>query len=448
MISVMSEKFLKSMLSVGEYLPTSQDGGRQPLEVTPERLKTWADTFAQMSANGLEIPVGWDHSKDPEKTIPLTKSQSRKRSARDRAGTMTGFTLAADGKSAEVELELVDEKAVRQAKGGIGELSPIIRPSWKDGRGRKYGEGFGHMDLVLNPVDNTQGRFRPAKTEDGLALAMALRFSTDDDFSADDTIVYRMADEDDEKKNRDGLAKDDVATTSENGSAPENNENPDMPKPESNDQHFEALIAHLSELGLVLPDDTDRENIVERLLTATMTANRQKSDAENDKEKDNESGNEMAEKSKVMSPEAGVATMSVEDRAAFDDLKSENERMKKARNRDRRLQLSVEIDDLTRNGQMTPDQAKAYKESLEVVQFSLDDEGEFEETTLDAKLDVHRNTPKGTYWSNDKKLAAARTVEPPTTRGVDEFVGETDADAERVADAVFGVEKETTAAAS
>ena len=51
--------------------------------------------------------------------------------------------------------------------------------------------------------------------------------------------------------------------------------NPDMPKANGAEdrKQFDALIAHLSKAGFVLPSDTSLENIVPRLLAAAMTKN-------------------------------------------------------------------------------------------------------------------------------------------------------------------------------
>jgi hypothetical protein len=85
---------------------------------------------------------------------------------------------------------------------------------------------------------------------------------------------------------------------------PDASENPDMPKAGLGNQQLEAILAHLTELGIPLPSDTSEKNFYDRLLTGLLVAEAQRSKAEaeaakdEDEDDDNNGQNAAVEESK------------------------------------------------------------------------------------------------------------------------------------------------------
>ncbi len=179
MILRMTSAFRKSMLQVGTY--HSPDG---VVEVTPDRLTHWEAEFQRLSTNGYDVPVAWDHGSTAATLSPVSREAVP--SARNTVGRLKTFVVAADGQSAEITLELTDPRGAEQAASNRVQVSPVILPRWRDGKGNTYQDVLTHFDLVNHAVDHSQTPFVPARlSTDALAL-QPVRFSLP---SKDDALM-------------------------------------------------------------------------------------------------------------------------------------------------------------------------------------------------------------------------------------------------------------------
>jgi len=176
--------YKKSILKVGKY--HSPDG---IVNVTPKRLKHWAEMHRSLLDAGQVVPVEWDHADDPTQAIPLSAEEyKKKRSAKNTVGHLKDFKVAEDGKSAEIVMNILRKSAKESAESNAVFVSPVIFGQWRDGAGNDYKDVITHMDFVNHPVDNSQGPFQ--KCEPG-TIACALRMGLD----VGHPVVFRMADD-------------------------------------------------------------------------------------------------------------------------------------------------------------------------------------------------------------------------------------------------------------
>src|SRR5262245_22221212 len=221
-------KFRKTVLQVGKKYK-SPDG---EVVVTKERLKHWADTFGQMSAIGAVIPIGWDHSTKLEDLTALsTDEYEKRRSAKNTVGKLAEFKVADSGEAAELTLEITAPVAEGRAERNEVYVSPVLFEKYTHGTGDKFSDCFTHVDLVNHPVDHSQTPF--AKVEPGM-IACALRMGAD-------TKIYRLADDDNPFKKKDGDGDGEAGEGDKGGSTPEKTEptgadNPDMPPAKATDK--------------------------------------------------------------------------------------------------------------------------------------------------------------------------------------------------------------------
>lgn len=409
--------FRKAILKVGTY--QSPDG---EVQVTPERLQHWAKTFDTMRSRQLGIPAGWDHSDDPEQTVPVDFSTGRgRRSAKDVAGTLKAFHVSEDGNSAEIELELGDSAAEKARDNFLG-VSPIIYPKWRDGRGREYDDAITHIDLVTHPVDDSQGEFVEVSGEE-LPIAAGIRMSLDGGKFA----MYRMGDEPPTEKPEDG-----------GGTTEENPDLPDYGKPGEDEKQFEAIIAHLEQKGIVLPSDTDKTNFFDRLLTALMTANRAEQDAEAEKAKEKD---DQEEDDPVTVAQPNEVTAMGQ---RLDALEQENKRLLQRQAESdtatTRMGLLNRLDNALKEGRVTPAQYDKLKSNAKAVKMGLDGEGRSDLDKLTGAIEAIEANPPNSIIP----LGMGLHVEDPPEGLVGEM---TDEQADEAVDRLFGATPEKKALA-
>lgn len=167
----MAAKLRKQVLKVGKY--HSPDG---EVDVTPDRLKHWASEFARLSANEYDVPVAWDHGNTAATLAPINRKHMP--SAKDTVGKLSTFVVAPDGQSAEIVLDISDPRGAEQSEANRVQVSPVILPAWKDGKGNSYSDVLTHFDLVNHAVDHSQTPFTRL-SGDAKALG-AIRFSLDE----------------------------------------------------------------------------------------------------------------------------------------------------------------------------------------------------------------------------------------------------------------------------
>lgn len=383
----------KAILADGRY--ESPDG---EVIVTPARRKHWAKQHREMVAAGLAIPGGWDHSDDPKKTTPIA-AKNKKRSAAHNVSWLESLKPTSDGNALELAIDFPRQADYDTAEKNLVQVSPVIYKEWKDGSGKVWKDVFTHVDLVTHPVDASQTPFVAPET-----IACSIRMGLE----TGKPVLYRMA--------------DDFGDEADDSDPPaETDENPDLPKGNDGDrQQFEAIIAHLSEIGIALPADTDDSNFIDRLLTALMTFNAQKQQQE---EEDNEDDQEEDPMATEASPQ--FAAMSLRANAAH--AYAENLH---------RQTISTRLDALAKSGRCTPAEVNAQTAHLGAVRLSLTADGKPETSRLEDWIASREALPVGACWDPTQRLRLAAVTETAPPSGT---LGEaSDEDAEKLVDQIYG----------
>lgn len=410
---VTSKTFRKTMLRAGQTYH-SPDG---EVVVTPERLRHWADTHRQMSAAGAVVPMHWDHGSDDDDYRPLTLSELKERksrSSKNTVGHLQRFDVADDGQSAEVEFTTLSTDATEAMDANRVFLSPVVLEQWRDGHGTTYTDAITHLDFVDHPVDHSQS---PAAPID--AVCCSIRMSS---FPTGKTKakVFRMAfDPKDESKNRseddDDEPQDDA---DERDEAPE--EADEQPTDDADAEagvSVGSVVDLLGKVGVVVPEDTDGKNLLDRLYTALLTAvANQGADDVDEKSQDTE----------VVDPH--VATMSLQAKQAL----AYGERQHRA-------SVMTRLDQLLTSGRCSPAEHEEQKKSVSAIKLSLDSQGNPAPSSVETFIEHRQSVPKGTFWDDSQKLKAARMSTVDYADG-ESFGGDSgpEVDPDKAADFILG----------
>ena len=341
--------------------------------------------------------MGWDHGNNEDDLLPVSIKEfdQRQRSAKDALGKLHDFRVSKDGKSAEITLDIHDEDANTKAEQNTVSISPVISPHWVDGKKNKYTDLISHVDFVTHPVDHDQGDFEPVA--DG-SLACALRMNLDGQRSN----FYRLGD-------HDMADEDKKETTSEDGGGDSETETID------GSEDIKGLVDDvLAKLGVEVPGEFDplTEEGLRLILTAML--NKLGGDEEMDDTADLE----------TTSPE--FAALSLQARTAHNYAEVMH-----------RDQFKKELQATLEEGRCTPDEHKTETVSLSTVKLSLDSNGKPSVSRLELWLASRARVPKGTFWSDERKLeklSLERTEPPKGATGVT-----TKEDAKSIVDKVYGV---------
>lgn len=374
--------FKKSILRARKY--QSPDG---EINLDSARLKHWQDSFKRMADEGLEVPVAFDHSDDPTKTLPVTKAEYAKQlSAKNVVGKLADFELGsdADGEFAVLTLDIPDEEAAAKAEHNLVDISPVIHERFRDGQKTDWLDVFGHVDLVVHPVDHKQGEFVPVE-----AIACGLRMSLKSGRKSKLSGVYRMA--------------DDQEIDDSNTDPKPVEENQDLPAVGKSDdeKRLESVLAYLVELtGISLQSDTDGSNFMERLQTALMTAKAVKDKAAE------EAANDEPEEENDDMPNALTETS-----PAFAAMSLQVNRM----NQDR---IRRELDDCLAAGQITKAEFDKQAAALGQVKMSLDASGQPVASEVEKFIENRKALPRGAAVPFTDRLRMAnadlmKEVQPP-----------------------------------
>lgn len=345
-----------------------------------ERLKHWKNSFDQMTSKSkLAIPVSWDHRLDNTDPIPESEYQKllkEKNSSKNTVGKLRGIQLLNDGKDgAEVTVELEDETAGNRSKSNVIYLSPVINEGEiKAGDGSVYKDVITHMDLVNHPVDTDQSPFTAADVPaDTNYIACGLRLMST-------TSVYRMGDtmaDEDEKKDDDKETAESETKETETEEA----------KPED-DGGIKEVVGLLTQINLVLGEDTTKENFIDRLKTAIATAMAQ-------------NGEKPEQNSEVEMKNPELVAMS-----AF----------AQSLNRER---ITNRLSELLKNGQCTPAEFEAKNKAVNTVKLSIESDGKPAASDVEKWIEARNAVPAGTFFTNEQKLrmSSYEVVEPRSKSG-------------------------------
>lgn len=319
-------KFAKEVLRPGTY-----HQGSKRITITADDCRDFYLSLSQLRERGLHLPLILEHppaDRDPNATklgFPiehpgelLADELRRTVGYSDLGSTQTRMN---DRGGIEIAFDVPDQQTAQQlADKRIRFVSPELLHYWKDGKGFEYRKLMSHVALTHRPVqiDQTAGFVQLSMSDvprgviqlsieelesppdepitfEGIkpmAKKLKRRLNTAARLQLAALIGQLSSDEnnfeDDDAGSNGG---DNKPKDGANGSS---NDNPDMPKTgDAGDKQFEALIAHLTKLGLALPSDTDDSNLVDRLLTAVMTYNavNDANDADDDADDQNGGGN-------------------------------------------------------------------------------------------------------------------------------------------------------------
>lgn len=367
------------------------------LVVNSENLQRWANSVQSFKEKGFDIPVQWGHPDDLQSAKPIKRKGTRRLKPKENAGWLTDFKVLDDGQGAEITVEIPDADDAKKVKNNLVEVSPVIWEKLKDGEGEVHENAIGACDLVLHPVDNSQGEFEPVEES---AVPCSIRMSLEGD---EEAAIYRMAAED----------SDDEEMPA------------DPPEPENNtfdsqgDQLNQA-IELLAKQNVVLSDDTDSSNFIDHLIQALLTMNAIEG-----------GDDEMGDQIEDTKPE--VAALSLEQQEALD----QGQRAHKFAEKQFRMSLEDRAKAAVETGRCTPAHLEARQDELGAVRLSLDEEGNPNKSRFEVWLEAIESNPQGTHWTDEEKVArmsAEDTKHPGVVTG--EQVD--DAEADSIADGILG----------
>ncbi len=334
-------KFAKEVLCPGTY-----HQGRSRITISADDCRDFYLSLSQLRERGLHLPLILEHppaDRDPLKTnlgFPvehpgelLADELKRTVGFSDLASTQTRLNSRG---GVEIEFDVPDPGTAQQlADKRIRFVSPELLHYWKDGKGNEYRKLMSHVALTHRPVQIDQkAGFVQLSMADVPRGVLQLSMSELEAPLPIEPIAFEGIKPMAKKRLLNNAARLQLAALIGQFSSDENNfededsgsnggdnkpkkgadggggedKNPDMPKTagEGGDKQFEALIAHLTKLGLALPSDTDAGNLVDRLLTSVMTYNAVTDAADADDDADDQSDRGNTEELSAM----GTAQMS------------------------------------------------------------------------------------------------------------------------------------------
>jgi len=350
-------------------------------EVTPARIRHWHDTIQALLKEGHKPPVSWGHV---SKAVPASEDDAAFWSARFIAGKFKGSEidpltgeLLVEGDTPGVEQDsqgrLISDAALpdgRTVKTCHEEVS-IGAMDWTDGQGKLWPDAPVHLALTPLPVwvpVGGQPAFEPADLPARQRFGTAnllVRFATEPP----------MADDNGDKKEGE---KKEGETPAEGGG--------DLKK----------ALKMLARCGITLPDDTNPENLVERLLVACTAK---------EGDMDETTAPPPAEDKAIEEPSGTfLSTLNVKDpvtRALMADREQADRKGRLAR-----------VDALAARG-LPPFEAKRLREAATRVRFAVARDGTVQRADVDDQLALlERVLPAGGY-ANLLRDTAGVTVETP-----------------------------------
>lgn len=272
-------------------------------EISPEHCKAFFENVSRVHNEGLYLPLVLEHP-------PLSRSSSAE-------GWPMAFSLSDSGWEKEISAlrgtignVVKDHPANRINERGGVELAFEVRSEdeaarFRDGTYKfvspeiwpRFGDITGpvptHFAVTHRPKQRRQAvGFSPVQFSDS---PIQLGESTDTFFREVPTMAKGKQLSDNGESDKEPDVKPPFPPK-----APE--VNPDMPAaaaPEK-DPRLDALVAQLSAIGLVMPADTNKDTLVERLLTACMTYNASKQASEKEPDKDDQKPMAAEETSSAM----------------------------------------------------------------------------------------------------------------------------------------------------
>jgi hypothetical protein len=270
------------------YKPGVYEKNGELIFVTEDDVAQAFAMMGKLSEVNLDVPLILEHvspTPNQREGVPMTFSEFKADELRRTVGRAIfnhPLTRINDRGAIETPLEFVDAEIQKKVESNaIKFVSPEIRPFWRDGVGRIYENVPTHIALTHRPiqVDQRPGfSFQPAAKPNGVeALALSdlsepIYLNLESEAMAKQpkpNQQFAESDKPEQNGTSDAGDKSGGGPPTSGPPAP----NPDAPTGANEDQKLSALLIHLKEIGLALPSDTGRENLVDNMLTAVMTMN-------------------------------------------------------------------------------------------------------------------------------------------------------------------------------
>lgn len=364
------------------------------LRATPERIRRYADQFAAMKAKGIRVPLPWGHQPHALPITPDEIAESEYARSRFNAGYVEDLFVSKAGKlravidapglDADADGNLVDPRNGT----AIAEVSPGIAGKWTDGHGQTWEDAILHVALTPLPVQTGQDGFTPLSTPapavQWLSLGTMTLATEGGPAVADETEIPEGDDAGEGEGSGGGVTVAD-------------------------------LLGPLGEHGIVLPEDTDDANFMDRLLTAITALKGQLTPADDDAPAD-DAGAADGTPATPEAPPVMLSTKSIADPVLRGVAERETEEAD-----NRRL---ARINLLARRNVPGHLVEKLRKAARAQPAYLLSTTGRVAHTALDAQLDALEEAlpADGRLLSTSHHwLAAGHAVPlPETERGMDE----------------------------
>lgn len=380
--------FRKAVLKVGTY--HSPDG---VVEVTPDRLRHWEKQVKKIQATGYAIPMHWDHSSEMELLEPIkltTLQENKNRSAQNTVGRLLDFEVSPKGDSAVIRVEGRTTQAKEAMQSNAVFVSPVLFSEWKDGSGQTYTDTIGSIDLVDYPVDYAQGPFEPVQTTETKTQSMRCCIR----MSSKPKTVYRMAmpyeEEDKEESEKDESSVDPATEPAMDSTMGESEAEFKPANPAATS--VSDVVQSLTQVGIVLPDDTTTANFLERLRPALLTAIASKQQPQQEMPA-TELPPEQQPEQPVLADQPQIAAMSARIR-----------QLEQERINDKKTVAQQRLDSLLKSGRITPHEFQKLKSDLSVQRMSVTKDGSVDTGKIGVWIESREQLPKGAVWDASQRI--------------------------------------------
>ena len=363
--------FTKRIIRPGTYTVPRADGTRARVHIGPQRISKWLSTFDAMKKVGLGIPAPWRHE---EKALPVRLDGDKKDTdAYNNAGFWKRLWVDDKDGSLYGEVDVPREENADRLGKTVVDVSLLAKPKWTDGQGNEYDDALTHIALVTHPVAKDHDNFRPSPSESEAIACSLADFAFAEDVTPAPAGGAGTASVGDGVKASSATVKDALAMLSK------------MDPP------------------ITLPEDTNSQNFLERLVTAlnALSAAASAGDAEDKNTSISEppSGSKEKPGPIAMANEPKELKLSTEDQAAINWAR---------KNASKSYQDRIEA--CVKQGKITPKLAKdTALPLLQDLKLSFDAEGNPVKTPLDMVLDAWEAIPAQSVLTGRSPRSARAT---------------------------------------
>lgn len=262
-----TKRFRKDIAKVGRYTITNpRTGNRERVYLGSKMLSQVAKNINAMHMLGDRIPGPFRH--DEAEPIRVGNNYEDWDSSKT-AGYWSNATFENGVLSAEIEvpvLDNIDENAPEQPwrkVETIGRVSPYFKPTWENGDGIKFRDGVAtHIALVHHPVNNDQKDFVRLPDSGGTTIKQL----KSERFDSVPSLAMSLESFESAEPWDSALTEMAFAYTSQDDSMGTNASTASI-------KMLLDLLRQLPNCPINLPDDTNTDNLVERMVVAINAVN-------------------------------------------------------------------------------------------------------------------------------------------------------------------------------